>query len=147
MTQEYIPVAGEKPRPICCEPECVNPCKLSRIQKNGTRSWKIRCASHHDMLYIKSKKYKASKGNRCENYDGVVVGMPCSTNNKILPREALDVDHKDGDKQNDDKSNYWTLCKCCHATKTKNHGENKPRNKRSKYLPPVSQLHLLFVYD
>jgi hypothetical protein len=30
----------------------------------------------------------------------------------------LDVDHIDGNPDNDDQSNAQTLCKCCHAYKT-----------------------------
>lgn len=137
FSDEYVLKPGEPPRPICCEPGCKNPCKMSKTKKNGFRSWKRRCASHCDMLYKQSKKYKASKLDHCENYDASIVGMMCPTNNMVLPKEALDVDHKDGDKRNDHVSNFWTLCKCCHAVKTINCGENKPRHKRNKHLPNI----------
>jgi 5-methylcytosine-specific restriction endonuclease McrA len=32
--------------------------------------------------------------------------------------EQLQVDHRDGDRFNNDRSNKWTLCANCHALKT-----------------------------
>jgi 5-methylcytosine-specific restriction endonuclease McrA len=46
-----------------------------------------------------------------------------------VDRIQLDVDHKDGNRANNDPSNVWTLCANCHRLKTK-------RNKDGVYGQP-----------
>ncbi len=42
----------------------------------------------------------------------------------------LEIDHKDGDRDNNDLSNLWTLCANCHAFKTRINGDHLPKSKR-----------------
>jgi hypothetical protein len=44
----------------------------------------------------------------------------------------LDVDHIDGDKNNNDKSNIQTLCANCHRLKTHQSGDFVPKSYRPK---------------
>jgi hypothetical protein len=55
----------------------------------------------------RDRPYAINKGPTCERC-GFVPEHPCQ----------LDVDHKDGNKANNDPSNLWTICACCHRLKT-----------------------------
>jgi 5-methylcytosine-specific restriction endonuclease McrA len=50
----------------------------------------------------------------------------------------LHVDHIDGDKKNNDPSNYQTLCANCHTLKTMTNGENKPMHLRRPLTSPTA---------
>jgi len=77
-------------------------------------------------------KYKMGNGahrwavkNYCENIDGR-LGFNCPTDvdslMAIFPKSqvvsGLDVDHIDGNHENNDETNLQTLCKTCHYFKT-----------------------------
>lgn len=76
------------------------------LRKNGTRKYKNLC-------YICSSSgrkkfpYKKYIKDRCE-FCGFIPVHVCQ----------LDVDHKDGNKENNDISNLQTLCSNCHRLKT-----------------------------
>jgi 5-methylcytosine-specific restriction endonuclease McrA len=53
------------------------------------------------------KPYRAYVDKQCAKCNFVAVD-PCQ----------LDVDHKDGNHQNNELSNLWTLCANCHRLKT-----------------------------
>jgi|SRR5208282_919201 len=55
------------------------------------------------------KPYLASRADHCENPNCECV---------IVDVCQLDVDHKDGDHENDSPENLWTLCANCHRLKT-----------------------------
>jgi hypothetical protein len=61
-------------------------------------------------------KYLKYRKTYCENIDGR-YGSPCTTT--IVGNFILDVDHIDGNSDNNDPSNLQTLCACCHRVKTK----------------------------
>jgi 5-methylcytosine-specific restriction endonuclease McrA len=48
----------------------------------------------------------------------------------------LDIDHKDGNRQNNDISNLWTLCPTCHRIKTFTNKEYLPHLKRNSPNAP-----------
>ena len=58
----------------------------------------------------------------CENIDNRLGGGACTTTIPMIDGVPfvgiLDVDHIDGNPDNNDQSNAQTLCKCCHAYKT-----------------------------
>jgi hypothetical protein len=56
-------------------------------------------------------KYRGYKKDHCEN-------ELCPIKGRIYEAYILDVDHKDGNKENDDPSNFVTLCCLCHRLKT-----------------------------
>jgi hypothetical protein len=64
----------------------------------------------------RGSSYKNHKGQTCENKDGR-LGYKCTTT--IIDSCQLNVDHKDGDHQNNNPDNLQTLCSCCDAYKTK----------------------------
>lgn len=67
--------------------------------------------------YLNSKhRYRQFRKDYCENIDGRLDGNPCTTT--IILLAQLDVDHIDGNPDNNDESNLQTLCKCCHTYKT-----------------------------
>ena len=41
----------------------------------------------------------------------------------------FDLDHIDGDRDNQSFENFQTLDKCCHAEKTKREGDNKRQDR------------------
>ena len=61
--------------------------------------------------------YKKYRKTYCENIDGR-LGFKCTTT-IVDPEWQLDADHIDGNPTNNDAKNIQTLCKCCHAIKTR----------------------------
>ena len=112
-------------------PECINPgcgsfVHTSRVNKNKT-------------YVIRAECYKCHNGGRnrpgvtqhkkiyCENKDGRLDFICSSTSFRGLWQ--LEMDHKDGNRWNNVPENVQTLCRNCHADKTKHNGDcknNKP---------------------
>ena len=116
------------------EPECINlgcgnKVHTRKINKNGTRDTRTEC-------------YKCHRGGRnrpgvtphkktyCENVDGR-LGFKCSCT--IEYECQLELDHIDGDRWNNVPENVQTLCRNCHAIKTKYYRDCR-NNKQSKTL-------------
>lgn len=82
--------------------EC--PCgKLSRnvgIGKDGIRRYGVLCYGCHKANTKDKKMY-------CEN---------CGF--QALHSVQLDIDHRDGNKRNNEPDNLWTVCANCHRIKT-----------------------------
>ena len=69
---------------------------------------KWRCGTLHKINTIRfSYPYRLHKKDHCE-FCGFLAKHACQ----------LDVDHKDGNKKNNDISNLQTLCANCHRLKT-----------------------------
>jgi hypothetical protein len=76
------------------------------------------CGKHHSQRYlIGDWAYKIHRKDYCENVDGR-LGFKCTTT-IVDPEWQLDGDHINGDPSDNRKENIQTLCKCCHAMKTK----------------------------
>jgi len=92
-------------RPICpCGNLCAN---------KGNNTYRKVCQTCH-------RKGRRDKGSICEMC-GFIPVDPIQ----------LDVDHKDGNPYNNDKSNLQTICANCHRLKTKlNDDWNKRRNEK-----------------
>jgi len=107
---------------ICCEKGCSKLGQhLGRYYKDGTPKRRARCAQHHSLIYgLGGWDYKKYRKTYCENRDSR-LGFRCTTT-IIDPEWQLDADHINGDH---DSHKYLgsraiqTLCKCCHAYKTK----------------------------
>ena len=85
--------------------------------KDGTPTrnklcWVHVCEDHDSMGAPIYRKYRK---DYCENIDGR-LGFKCDY--KIQWEGQLDVDHIDGNHNNNEESNLQTLCKNCHALKT-----------------------------
>ena len=116
-------------RPKCQVPGCNKNAQL----RSSLAQWKFRkstwvaekynvegyvCGKHHSIRYgMGGWVYKIHRKTYCENIDGR-LGFKCTTT-IIDPEWQLDCDHKDGDPSNNSKDNLQTLCKCCHAIKTR----------------------------
>lgn len=116
-------------RPKCQVPGCNKNAQL----RTSVAKWKFRkstwvaekynvegyvCAKHHSIRYgMGGWDYKIHRKTHCENIDGR-LGFKCTTT-IIDPEWQLDCDHKDGDPSNNSEDNLQTLCKCCHAIKTR----------------------------
>lgn len=91
-------------RPNC---QCGKPCKRLGKSKKGKQYYSKYCTYHHKVKYEKRWNYKDYKKDSCERC-GFIPEHPCQ----------LDVDHIDGNKQNNLENNFQTLCANCHRLKT-----------------------------
>jgi hypothetical protein len=80
---------------------CGNKLTSAGLDHRGIRRYRRICHT------CRTKKYKIHKKNYCENCSFIPIWLG-----------QLDVDHIDGNKQNNDKSNLQTLCANCHRLKT-----------------------------
>ncbi len=109
--------------------------RVTEIQPDGTATCSV-CGPCQ--TYVKSKTQRLCKGS--EYYRARMTARSRATDLRRRPWVAhkkdfcesptcqwqgvfescqLDVDHIDGDKTNNDPSNYQTLCSNCHRLKTK----------------------------
>ncbi len=89
----------------CSQPNCDKNAKSKGVSKLGFTLYRKYCNKHSKSNYEKSyRKYKAEKCCSC----GFVPVHSCQ----------LDVDHIDGNKQNNSIENLQTLCANCHRLKT-----------------------------
>ena len=115
-------------RPICVNTGCDQPVTYSHTARSGVRRWRPVC----------SRCQRASYGNgdhapgvvpikkaHCENQDGR-LGYQCTAH--IAYPGVLELDHRDGDRCNNDPDNIQTLCKVCHSYK--GHISNDFRRRR-----------------
>jgi hypothetical protein len=106
-------------RPMCVVQGCSKQGQhTGRYKNNGYPIFRKTCTKHHSIKYgLHDWHYKIHRKEFCENVDGR-LGFKCTTT--IIDYEwQLDIDHKDGDPSNNVIKNLQTLCKCCHAIKTK----------------------------
>lgn len=106
-------------RPSCSIGDCCNPVKYNGYNVDGTRRYHKMCSQHCKNKYKDSWKPEVwpqktygeyLKLPYCE-YCGFTAEHTCQ----------LDVDHKDGNHQNNSLDNLQTLCANCHRLKTWKH--------------------------
>lgn len=122
----------EVERPKCETPWCHNLAK-----RQGTKGYKKLCSSCHRKKYgmvSKDKRYKLFKKDYCENIDGR-LGFECTTT--IEHPCMLTVDHKDGNRKNNDPDNLMTLCACCHNYKSVVFRDTTNGNFKNKAILPL----------
>lgn len=92
-------------RPRCA---CGNLCKTNGYNSKGRVKYQSICSpcakSKHSEKKMKLKRLKGDSCSLC----GFIPVHSCQ----------LDVDHIDGNRDNNDKSNLMTLCANCHRLKT-----------------------------
>lgn len=71
--------------------------------RNGTVSVPLRKAFYHTARWRRLRRAQLSRQPVCQRCDSQL---------------ATDVDHIDGNNQNNDLSNLQSLCKSCHSKKT-----------------------------
>lgn len=112
-------------RPVCIIQGCG-----SYANNKGNGFFGKLCTKHHQERYkMGINKYKQYRKDYCENVDGR-LGFVCTTN--IVWNGMLDTDHIDGHSDNNDPSNLQTLCKCCHAYKTRQNKDYLTPGRKSK---------------
>ena len=91
---------------------------MGKQRKDGSPVRRAKCAKHHSINYgLNGWDYKQHRKDYCENTDSR-LGFACTST--IVDAEwQLDADHINGDPSNNTAENIQTLCKCCHAIKTR----------------------------
>lgn len=133
-------------RPTCINIGCNKPVALSNGKLESPPTERIlrtvcsRChAASYGALTKTGKVTKLKDGistykkNYCENIDGR-LGVVCTASN--LDSGQLELDHKDGDHNNDDPDNIQTLCKNCHSKKSIKNGDHRQQRQRLQPQPP-----------
>jgi len=119
------------PAPKCNIKECHNP-----ADNAGYGKYHKLCSFHHKKKYkMKGWHYKTHRKEYCENSDGR-LGFVCDYK-IVMPNWQLEVDHIDGNKENNEISNLQTLCANCHRYKTYMNSENLTHSKRKKLISEV----------
>lgn len=96
--------------PKCEVHTCNKKVEVFGSDHNGNLKFTIFCKEHAGSV----KGYLLFRKDYCENIDGR-LGFKCTTN--VVWQGMLDVDHINGNPEDDDPKNLQTLCKCCHAYK------------------------------
>ena len=97
--------------PVCNAVGCQKKTTLCGTDINSNPLYTTYCPDHLNL----STAYLAFRKTYCENIDGR-LGHVCTTT--ITMPAMLQVDHIDGNPQNNLTSNLQTLCACCHIHKT-----------------------------
>jgi len=106
---------------------------LGKYHKNGEIKRRKKCPKHHRSEYgMLGWDYKKYRLNYCENIDGR-IGFVCTS---VIVESAwewqLDADHINENHNDNRKENIQTLCKCCHAIKTKQSREKLTSDRNSE---------------
>jgi len=111
------------PRPIC--PQCgVNERKFNSYNKDGSPRFTKLCrvcngAKERQREYDKKRKHTKTHKYGA-TYERKVAELTCDKCGfKAEDKCQLDVDHIDGDHNNNEQSNLQILCANCHRLKTK----------------------------
>ncbi len=124
-------IAGYKSwAPKCAFPGC--DCLVSYHKKSGTQfRWKMFCEAHRNSKKHEVEQWKMNSG--CENTD-TRHGFKCTSH--ITKASQLDVNHKDGNRHNQDPDNLEILCKVCHQRVTTDNKHHTNRYVNQVYLNP-----------
>ena len=106
-------------RPICVNIGCDSPVHLSSRSSTGRPVYRPVCGTCHKSKLDLREGVIAVKKTYCENTDGR-LGYECTAT--IVGTYQLDMDHIDGDHYHNVPENIQTICKNCHAVKSR---ENK----------------------
>lgn len=134
------------PAPVCSIKDCKNPCQhTGNYTKTGSIIYRKICQYHHYMKHEMSGwNYKKYRKSYCENVDGR-LGYYC-TATIVDPALQLDVDHVDGNHENNDESNLHTLCRNCHQYKTVTFKENGKKKYRQLVEIDAEKKEVLIEY-
>lgn len=116
--------------PECALPDCTN--KVHYHKKDGNSyKWKMFCSQHRGKYKSVVDKWKLTIG--CQNIDAH-HGFKCTSN--ITTASQLDVNHKDGDRHNQNADNLEILCRVCHQRVTIDNNHHTNRYINQTYLNP-----------
>jgi hypothetical protein len=121
-------------RPTCCNIGCDKLCHQSGSLAGGRKIYRPYCERCHHALSGKrtyAEGVTPIKKNYCENQDGR-LGFTCYAGDTEMPSCMLDLDHKSGNHYDNNPDNLQTLCKCCHAYKSKMCGDTSNPKKYSE---------------
>ena len=93
-------------------------------------NWKNCCESHRNERKFEVENWKLKAG--CVNVDAR-YGFKCTAT--ILYPEQLDINHIDGNRNNNDATNKEILCKNCHAHVTIENKHHLNRYVYTTHLP------------
>ena len=118
-------------RGICINPGCGKP------QAHDGRRWRVHCGHCQGASYGKHPHAPGVtpwKKGKCSNHDSH-LGFPCGIDYKKSPWAIgmTEVDHKDGNRENNEPSNLDELCPMCHKYKGRISGDYN--NQKSKTTP------------
>jgi hypothetical protein len=114
-------------------PKCINIKCDRNIQVRDWANWsfKTECGTCYKarMTGIMGKAMKGitiHKKKHCENIDGHLgweCPVPSYSWEKLGMLSALDLEHTDGNHDNNDPANVKTICKLCHSKKSAIHND------------------------
>jgi hypothetical protein len=113
--------------PKCSLPGCNNQVSYHKQypKLDGTVGfkWKTMCEEHRGSKKYEVDNFKLSNG--CANRNGSEYEFPCGST--ITYAGQIDINHKDGNRQNTDPANVECLCRNCHSrvTHEKKHHLNR----------------------
>ena len=104
-------------RTFCKVPGCNKSGQhLGKYRKDGSARYRDTCSMHHGLKYeIGRYEYLKHRKDYCENIDGR-LGYTCTAT--IIWNGQLQVDHIDGNHNNNTPINLQTLCANCHQYKS-----------------------------
>lgn len=117
-------VDAHKYRPTCLSHGCDKLVTYSTKTSTGLPVWRPHCSRCHAASGGRNTfapGVRSAKKDYCENNDGR-LGFVCTAT--IISSCQLDLDHIDGDHFYNEIENTQTLCKNCHAYKTKTEGDS-----------------------
>ncbi len=110
-------------------PTCINEGCDNNVSVRNWSTWSFRTeCSSCSRCRLKKLKYPVGviqhKKEYCENIDGH-LGFSCPVDPTSWPdfQGALDLEHDDGDHDNNDRNNVKTICKICHMRKSKDNDD------------------------
>lgn len=114
---------NEQFRPTCMNTGCSKLVHEVKKHKNRTVKYRYNCdrcrrLSREELIKIGIIQ---TKKDYCENRDGR-LGFKCTTT--IVDESQLQLDHIDGNRENNTPENAQTFCADCHAVKTKRCGDH-----------------------
>jgi hypothetical protein len=128
QSKKYLHEWNEKGKviPKCINEGCTKPVAI-RHWSNALPSLKTECSTCSSAR-IKNKKIDGvtfHKKQICENKDGI-LGFTCAMDKERyheFPSDCYEMDHLDGNHENNTPNNVKTYCSICHKRKGKESGD------------------------
>ena len=111
---------------IRCKKCGVNPRRSKGRYKNGTRKLGRHCDGCRHSLRTPEERKRVNRRQELRKRPWLLHRKDNCERCGFVPVDMcqLDVDHIDGNKDNNDPSNYLTLCANCHRLKTQMMGDH-----------------------
>jgi hypothetical protein len=116
-------------RPICINEGCGQPCMVKAGTIDDPRGWRVHCGHCQAASYGKWPHREGVtpwKKDKCENIDGR-LGFTCLIDWDSVAKQGvkvqLQLDHINGDSNDNRRDNVQTFCHPCHSIKTSEQGE------------------------